>query len=54
MTAPGRGWAAARRWARWALRGALGLTGTPQMVLRMGYAKGVAVTPRRDLSEVIG
>lgn len=39
---------------RWALRGALGLTGTPQMVLRMGYAKGVAGTPRRDLADVIG
>ena len=39
---------------RWALRGALGLTGTPQMVLRMGYAKGVAGTPRRNLSEVTG
>lgn len=38
---------------RWALRGALGLTGTPQIVLRMGYAKGVAGTPRRDLAEVI-
>ena len=39
---------------RWALRGALGLTGTPQRVLRMGYAKGVAGTPRRNLSEVTG
>jgi hypothetical protein len=33
---------------------ALGLVGTPQLVLRLGYASAVATTPRRDLSDVLG
>lgn len=33
---------------------ALGLTGIPQLVLRMGYATGTAQTPRRAVDDVLG
>lgn len=38
---------------RAALKAALGLTGTPQMVLRLGYAHARAATPRRDVDDVL-
>jgi hypothetical protein len=38
---------------RAALARALGLTGTPQMVLRLGYVSAHAATPRRDLDQVV-
>lgn len=39
--------------ARARLRQALGLVGTPQMVLRLGYADPTAPTPRRDIDDVL-
>lgn len=39
--------------ARVRLRKALGLVGTPQMALRLGYAAGAAATPRRDVDDVL-
>lgn len=39
--------------ARVRLRTALGLLGTPQMALRLGYAAGTAATPRRDVDDVL-
>ena len=39
--------------ARVRLRAALGLVGTPQMALRLGYATGTAATPRRQLDDVL-
>lgn len=39
--------------ARVRLRAALGLVGTPQMALRLGYAAGTAPTPRRDVDDVL-
>lgn len=38
---------------RAALRSALGLAGTPQMVLRLGFAQARASTPRRDVGELL-
>jgi nitroreductase len=38
---------------RWALARALGLVGVPQMVLRLGYARGQAATPRLGLEDVL-
>ncbi len=35
------------------LRAALGVVGTPQLALRLGYATGVARTPRRDIAYVL-
>ncbi len=35
------------------LAAALGLVGTPQMVLRLGYAEAHAATPRRELGDVL-
>ena len=35
------------------VRSRLGLTGFPQVILRMGYAPSSTPTPRRDLSEVL-
>ncbi|MCW2667792.1 MAG: hypothetical protein JWN57_2754 [Frankiales bacterium] len=40
-------------WWRARLTVALSLVGTPQLVLRLGYASAVATTPRRDLDEVL-
>jgi hypothetical protein len=34
-------------------RARLGLSGYPQIILRMGYASSAMATPRRDLSEVL-
>jgi hypothetical protein len=34
-------------------RSALGVSGFPQLILRMGYATTSLSTPRRDLSEVL-
>lgn len=39
--------------ARVRLRKALGLVGTPQMALRLGYAAGTATTPRREVDDVL-
>lgn len=39
--------------SRQRLRAALGLVGTPQLALRMGYATGTAATPRRDIADVL-
>lgn len=39
--------------ARARLRKTLGLVGTPQMALRLGYAAGTAATPRRDVDDVL-
>ena len=38
---------------RFRLGAALGLVGTPQLVLRLGYARAQAATPRRDLDDVL-
>lgn len=38
---------------RRALARSLGLTGVPQMVLRLGYASAHAATPRRDVEDVL-
>lgn len=38
---------------RMALARSLGLTGVPQMVLRLGYASAHAATPRRDVEDVL-
>jgi hypothetical protein len=38
---------------RLALRGALGILGTPQLVLRMGFAARSPVTPRRVVDDVL-
>lgn len=38
--------------SRQRLGAALGLVGTPQLALRLGYATGVAATPRRDIGDV--
>ncbi len=35
------------------LRAALGLVGIPQLALRLGYATGVAATPRRAVTDVL-
>lgn len=39
--------------ARVRLRQALGLVGTPQLALRLGYAAGTAPTPRRNIDDVL-
>jgi hypothetical protein len=38
---------------RQGLRSALGMVGTPQLVLRMGYAAPTGATPRRELDDVL-
>lgn len=42
-----------RSGSRMALARSLGLTGIPQMVLRLGYASAQAATPRRDVEDVL-
>jgi hypothetical protein len=38
---------------RLGLRGALGILGVPQLVLRMGYARRTAATPRRPVEDIL-
>jgi hypothetical protein len=35
------------------LRGAIGATGVPQLLLRLGYGKEVPPSPRRPVSDVM-